>query len=247
MHFRTSFIKGRGKATCNENKTKKQYPEIFYYLEGLINVKTSQSVHPAGIVISPITLDDNMGLCSVAKCKNPVTMITMKSIDAQNFVKLDILGLANIQLINETCKMANIERLTPNNVDDNDINVWNSIRDNNLAIFQWESRSAGSFLKTILSDETIAKIKEKNPNFKYMDLFSMGNGAIRPAGESYREQLSEGIFRDNGHKALNDLLSPTMGYLVYQEQILDFLHQFCGFTKGRADIVRRGFAKFLAC
>ena len=34
-----------------------------------------------------------------------------------------------------------------------------------------------------------------------------------------------------------------MGYLVYQEQILDFLHQFCGFTKGRADIVRRGFAK----
>ena len=233
-------------ATDNEESLviyRERYKELFEYVDIINGTIVSMGTHPCGLVCSPITLDDNMGLCSVAKCKNPVTMITMKSIDAQNFVKLDILGLANIQLINETCKMANIERLTPNNVDDNDINVWNSIRDNNLAIFQWESRSAGSFLKTLLSDETIAKIKEKNPNFKYMDLFSMGNGAIRPAGESYREQLSEGIFRDNGHKALNDLLSPTMGYLVYQEQILDFLHQFCGFTKGRADIVRRGFAK----
>ena len=49
--------------------------------------------------------------------------------------------------------------------------------------------------------------------------------------------------RDNGHKALNDLLAPTLGYLVYQEQIIAFLNQFCGYTMGEADIVRRGFAK----
>ena len=86
-----------------------------------------------------------------------------------------------------------------------------------------------------------------NKNFKYIDLFSVGNGAIRPAGASYREELSAGIFRDNGHEALNELLSSTQGFLVYQEQILDFLHLFCGYTMGQADMVRRGFAKFLAC
>ena len=86
-----------------------------------------------------------------------------------------------------------------------------------------------------------------NKNFKYIDLFSVGNGAIRPAGDSYREELSAGIFRDNGHEALNELLSSTQGFLVYQEQILDFLHLFCGYTMGQADMVRRGFAKFLAC
>jgi DNA polymerase-3 subunit alpha len=71
----------------------------------------------------------------------------------------------------------------------------------------------------------------------------MGNGAIRPAGASYRNALSNGEFRDNGHEALNNFLAPTMGYLVYQEQIMQFLHDFCGYTMGEADIVRRGFAK----
>ena len=170
-------------------------------------------------------------------------MISMKSIDAQNYVKLDILGLDNIQLINETCKMANIERLIPENTSEEDIDVWNSIRDDSLLIFQWESDSASKFLKTLLSDKTIAKIKKENPNFRYMDLLSMGNGAIRPAGASYRDALSNGEFRDNGHKALNDLLSSTMGYLVYQEQIISFLNQFCGYTMGEADVIRRGFAK----
>lgn len=72
---------------------------------------------------------------------------------------------------------------------------------------------------------------------------SMANGAIRPAGASYRDELSRGEYRDNGHEALNKFLAPTLGYLVYQEQIIEFLHSFCGYTMGEADIVRRGFAK----
>lgn len=76
-----------------------------------------------------------------------------------------------------------------------------------------------------------------------MKLIAMVSGAIRPAGESYREQLFNGIYKDNGNEALNEFLKPTLGYLVYQEQIIDFLHDFCGFTMGQADIVRRHFAK----
>ena len=227
----------------DEDKMRREYPDVFEYVDIVNGTIVSIGTHPCGQICSPISLDDNMGLCSISTCKNPVSMISMKSIDAQNYVKLDILGLDNIQLINETCKLANIERLTPENVDDNDINVWKSIRDDNLLIFQWESDSAGAFLKTLLSDETIAKIEAKNPNFRYMDLLSMGNGAIRPAGASYRDALANGEFRDNGHEALNNLLSSTMGYLVYQCQILDFLHLFCGYTMGEADVIRRGFAK----
>lgn len=222
---------------------RKKYKELFDYVDIINGTIVSVGTHPCGLICSPITLDDNMGLCTVAKCKNPVSMISMKSIDAQNFVKLDILGLANIQLINETCKLAKIDRLTPSNVIEDDIEVWNSMRDDNLLIFQWESGSAGDFLKTLLSNNTINKIKEKNPNFRYMDLLSMGNGAIRPAGASYREALSKGEFRDNGHEALNSLLAATNGYLVYQEQILRFLNEFCGYTMGKADVIRRGFAK----
>lgn len=71
----------------------------------------------------------------------------------------------------------------------------------------------------------------------------MANGAIRPAGASYREAISKGEFKDNGHPALNEFLAPTLGFLVYQEQIIEFLNKFCGYTMGEADIVRRAFAK----
>ena len=78
-----------------------------------------------------------MGLLSLATCENPVTMLNMKEIDSLNYVKLDVLGLDNIQAINETCKLAGIERLTPQNVDDNDEKVWLSIREDTMGIFQW--------------------------------------------------------------------------------------------------------------
>ena len=123
------------------------------------------------------------------------------------------------------------------------MDVWKSIREDTTMIFQWESPSATSYLKQLFSDVTIQRIKEQNPDFSYMDLFSIGNGAIRPAGESYRDKLAQGIYQDTGHEALNNFLAPTLGWLVYQEQVLEFLHTFCGYTMGEADIVRRGFAK----
>lgn len=230
----------------NIESYREQYKELFEYVDIVNGTVVSIGTHPCGQVVSPIPLDENMGLLTLVTCKNPVTMLNMKEIDSLNYVKLDILGLDNIQIINETCKLAGIERLTPQNVDDNDEAVWQSIKEDTLGIFQWDG-SGSYYIKDLFSDETIKRIKEVYPDFRYIDLMACGNGAIRPAGESYRYELAQGIFRDNGHKALNDLLAPTLGYLVYQEQIIAFLNQFCGYTMGEADIVRRGFARFLAC
>lgn len=47
---------------ANENTAREKYPELFYYYDGLFGTKISQSVHPAGMVISPITLPDNFGV-----------------------------------------------------------------------------------------------------------------------------------------------------------------------------------------
>ncbi|WP_297419197.1 DNA polymerase III subunit alpha [Clostridium sp.] len=220
-----------------------KYNELFEYVDILQGVIVSVGSHPCGFIVSPIPLDDNIGLFTTSTSEYPVSQINMKEVDALNFVKLDILGLDNIQIINDVCKLVNIERLTPDNIDENDEKVWKSILESNLGIFQWESKFAHDYYKKLFSKETIEKIKSKNPNFNYMDLFSIGNGAIRPAGESYREALANGEYKNNGHKALDDFLAPTLGYLVYQEQIIEFLHSFCGFTMGEADIVRRGFAK----
>jgi DNA polymerase-3 subunit alpha len=227
----------------NENKYRKEYPEIFKYVDLLQGVVVSIGTHPSAVIVSPQELNTNIGLCSTSNNVHPVSQLNMKEVDSLNYVKLDVLGLDAVGLINQTCDMIGIDRLTPQNMEFNDEKVWESIRENTIGIFQWESDSAQAYLKQLFSKETITKIKEKNPNFSYIDLFSVGNGAIRPAGSSYRDELAKGEFNDNGHKALNDFLAPTLGYLVYQEEVINFLHKFCGYTMGEADIVRRGFAK----
>ena len=227
----------------DEEKYRNQYPELFKYVDLLKGTIISVGSHPSGFLVSPIPLDENIGLFYTKESKYPVSQINMKELEELAFVKLDILGLDNIELINETCELANIERLTPDNIDDEDFNVWKSIRENTLGIFQWESEVAFNYIKNLLSDETINKIKERLPNYKLMDLLSVGNGAIRPAGASYRDRLANGEFNDNGHEGLNKLLSDTLGFLVYQEQIMKFLTEFCGFTNAQSDSVRRGLAK----
>ncbi|WP_312286656.1 PHP domain-containing protein [Terrisporobacter sp.] len=225
----------------NEKEYREKYKDVFEYVDIINGTVVSVGTHPCGLICSPIPLDENVGLMTLSTCDYPVSMLNMKEIDSQNFVKLDLLGLDNVTLINKTCELVGIERLTPDNVND-DEEVWMSIRENTLGIFQWEG-TGERYIKDLFSDETLKRIRKINPNFRYIDLFSVGNGAIRPAGASYREELAKGIFKDNGHDALNEFLSPTLGYLVYQEQIIEFLNKFCGYSMGAADIVRRGFAK----
>ena len=225
------------------DKVRAEYPELFKYVDMVQGVIVSVGNHPAGVVVSPFPLEPTMGTFTTKTNQYPISQINMKEVDAQNYVKLDILSLDNMGLINKTCEMAGIERLTPDNTPLDDEKVWKSIRDDTTMIFQWESDSAAAYLRQLLSDETIARIKAINPNFSYMDLLSMGNGAIRPAGASYRNELAKGIFRDCGHPALNKMMAPTLGYLVYQEQIIQFLHEMCGYSMGEADVVRRHFAK----
>lgn len=220
-----------------------KYPELFRYVDIVKGTIVSIGNHPAGLVVSPYPVDEWFGLCSTKTDDNMVSQINMKEIDGLNFVKLDVLGLDCVGLINETCDLAGINRITPDNISFDDDKVWDEIRKDNTMIFQFESDYAGDYLARVLSDDVVAKVKEKNQNFSRIDLMSMANGAIRPAGASYREELAQGIYRDNGHDALNDFLAPTLGYLVYQEQIIEFLHRFCGYTMGEADVVRRGFAK----
>lgn len=228
------------------NEYMRLFPELFKYAEVVRDVIVSTSIHPCGTIVSPIPLDENTGLVTVKTCNKPVSMISTNEVNNMFYVKLDVLGLDNMELINKTCELANIERLTPDNVP-YDEKVWKAIRDNTLGIFQWNSGTGSQYIKKLFSDNTIHKIKQRfkelNLEFNYMDLLSVGNGAIRPGGASYREQLANGIFHDNGHEGINKLLASTLGWVVWQEQVMDFLVQFCGYSKGESDIIRRAIAK----
>lgn len=227
----------------DEAGCRKQYPELFKYVDIVNGCVVSVGNHPCGLVVSPYSIDDRMGLFTTSTDDVPISQINMKEVDLQNYVKLDLLKLDTIELINETCKLAGIERLMPDNVDINDKAVWDSIRDDTTAIFQWEGATGDRYIKQLLSESNIQKFKKLNPNVDYMTLLSIGNGAIRPAGASYRDDLANGVIRKSGNEAIDEFMKPTFGYLVFQCQIIQFLHQYCGYTMGEADIVRRHFAK----
>lgn len=227
-----------------DEKWRRQYPKLFEYVDIMIGVIESMGSHPSGFIVSPISLEDHVSTVYTKESKYRVTCLNMKELDGENYVKLDILGLANIELINETCKLAGIERLTPDNIDTKDMEVWKSLRESTLGVFQWESDSAQAYLNLLFSDSTLENIKQNmGDDVDFIEILSFANGAIRPSGDSYRHLLAQGIPNDNGHKALNDSLSDTMGYLVYQEQIMRFLTDFCEHTGAESDSVRRGLAK----
>lgn len=171
-------------------------------------------------------------------------MEILKNVIYKNFEHNgDILGLDNIAIINDTCRMLGIDRLDPDNVDLDDEKVWRSIRDDTTLIFQWESNSAQAYIRQFMSDATIAKAKARANDFSMVKWLSFGNGLIRPACASFRDSVARGEAYDNGLMELNEFLAPEAGHIAMQETIMQFLVRFCGYSAAESDTVRRAIAK----
>lgn len=220
-----------------------RYPELFEYVDIVNGTIVSMGTHPSGVLVSDRDIASEIGLCSTSKSKYPVSILNMKELDDQMWVKLDILGLDNLGLINETCRLLDIPPLTPDSVDLEDEAVWKSIRDDTTMIFQWESDSAQSYLERFMSDATVEIARRRIKEFTYLKWMSFGNGLIRPACASFRDSVANGEFYDNGFNELNELLALEAGHIAMQETIMRFLIQFCGYSDAESDTVRRAIAK----
>lgn len=124
---------------ANPEETKLKYYDIFYYFDGLVNTKVSQSMHPAGIVVSPITLQDNYGVF-FNKDGQEIMCINMEEIHECGLVKYDILGLKNVEIIKDTCELIGVPYPKSHEIDWEDEEVWKHITDSPVGIFQFESK-----------------------------------------------------------------------------------------------------------
>ena len=225
------------------DELRKKYEKLFEYVDIVNGVVVSVGSHPSGVLVTDKDIASDIGLCSLSTSDYPVSMLNMKELDDLMYVKLDVLGLDNIGVINETCKLIGIDRLNPDNINLNDERVWKSIRSDTTLIFQWESDSARAYLNKFMSDKTINKVKKYIPNFSYIKWFSFGNGLIRPACASYRDEVANGKIVKTGLKELDEFLAPTLGRVTMQEDIMQFLVRFCGYSQADSDNVRRAIAK----
>ena len=208
--------------------TKKRYPELFYYFDGLLGTKVSQSVHPAGMVISPISLSTYFG--TFKKDGEWCLLLDMDEVhDGCGLAKYDFLILKTVQVIRDTCRMLGVPYPKTYQIDWNDQNVWADMRKNQTSIFQFESPFAADSFK-----------KFKTNSIEDMSLVT---ACIRPSGASYRDDLLNRRKHHNPSTIIDDLLRDNNGYLVYQEDIIAFLQQICGLSGSYADTVRRGIAR----
>ena len=109
----------------NPEYAREKYKDIFYYFDGLLNTSISQSMHPAGIIASPVTLPDNYG--TFWSDGKRITSINMEEVHKVSLVKYDILGLKNIQIIKDTCELIGIKYPLSHEINWNDEKVWNDI------------------------------------------------------------------------------------------------------------------------
>lgn len=190
----------------NAEATKEKYPELFYYFDGLLGTVVSQSMHPAGIVVSPITLPDNYGVFwgeNKEKEKVLILSVNMEEVHECGLVKYDILGLKNIQILRECCKFAGIKYPAAHEINWEDEEVWKHITDSPVGIFQFESPFAYELLK------------QYQPR-KINDL-SLVNASLRPSGTSYRDRLIARKKNKNPSKQIDDLLKENNGFLCIEE------------------------------
>ena len=212
----------------DEEATRKKYPEVFYYYDGMLGCVISQSQHPAGIIASPINLIDSYG--GFINADGQVVLpINMEEIHEINLVKYDLLGLQNVQIIRDTCRLANIPYPKSNEINWNDEKVWADMITSPVGLFQFESDYAFKCLQ----------------NFKptMLNHMSLVNAAIRPSGESYRNRLFNHEVNHNPSEQIDELLKDNNGFLVFQEDVIKFLQDICGLSGSDADNVRRAIGR----
>lgn len=211
----------------NSENTKKKYPDLFYYFDGLLNTAISQSMHPAGIIVSPITLQDNYGMFwSDGK---RILQINMEECHEVSLNKYDLLGLKNVEIIKDTCAFAGIPYPKSYQINWEDQAVWKDMLTSPAGIFQFEGKYAFDMLKQFVPSK--------------INHLSLVNAALRPSGASYRDRLMAHEINKNPSPIIDDLLKDNNGFLVFQEDTIAFLQKICGLSGGDADNVRRAIGR----
>ncbi|MEG0151642.1 MAG: PHP domain-containing protein [Cellulosilyticaceae bacterium] len=206
-----------------------KFEDIFYYYDGLDGVIVSEGKHACGMIGSPINVRENIGLRYDNKSSSWVSQCDMKSVDSVNFVKFDVLSLKTLQVIKHTYKLIGKQIPRAKDIDWDDKAVYESMAMSPVGLFQMESPS---------TFHNMAKFAPRN-----LREIALVSAVVRPSCDSFREDLISRNFYYNASENVDKLLTESYGRLVYQEQIITFLQEICGFSGQEADNIRRCIGK----
>ena len=236
------------KALEDEELLKRRYDEeedvrtlidLARSLEGLVR---NAGKHAGGVVIAPSKLTDFTPLYCEQGSTSAVTQFDKDDVEAIGLVKFDFLGLRTLTIIDRTVKTINRIRsaagepgLDIDSIPLDDKASYDLLKKcATTAVFQLESRGMKDLIKRLQPDcfdEIIALV-----------------ALFRP-GPLQSGMVDDFINRKHGARvdyllpALEPILKPTYGVILYQEQVMQIAQVLAGYSLGQADLLRRAMGK----
>lgn len=221
------------KSEYENNPTSHEVLDFAERLEGTIR---SHGVHACGVVIAP---DDLVKFLPMeVSAKGPLTtQYPGPQIEELGLLKMDFLGLSNLSVINNALRM--IRKVYHEDVDmyalplDDESTYKLLQRAETTGVFQLESAGMKRYLRDLKAnrfEDIIAMVALYRPGpMQFIDSFIR-----RKHGEEPITYL---------HPGLENSLKDTYGIMIYQEQFMQISREWCGFTGGQADTLRKAVGK----
>ncbi|MCV3743859.1 DNA polymerase III subunit alpha [Ureaplasma sp. ES3154-GEN] len=213
-----------------------RYPQLFDLAIKLINIPRNIGTHAAGIILSQSLLREVIPL---QKGMNDrfLSQYSMEYLERFGLIKIDLLGLINLTFLQDIQM-----RLTQNynikvdllNINYNDSAVFKDLSNGQThGIFQLESPAMTNLIKRI-KPQSIEDI-------------SLVSALLRPGAQ---EQINQYIANRRypqqvkyANNAIKEILAPTYGIIVYQEQVIKLVQIIAQFDAAQADLFRRAISK----
>ena len=228
------------KAAAAQDERIRKVLDLGARIEGLAR---HASVHAAGVVIAPGPLTDYVPVCTAPDSKNDpdaiITQYDMIALEKVGMLKIDLLGLKTLTVLHDAAKMVQERHgvtIDLENPDLSDPKVYELLRAGRTAgIFQFESPLATDCLRNMKCD-------------CFDDLVAT-NALLRPGPLDtgmYLVYINRKLGREKvryPHPALEDILAPTYGVIVYQEQVMRIAAALAGYSLAEADVLRKAVGK----
>ncbi len=193
--------------------------------------------HACGVIIGPDDLIEHVPLSTAKDSSLHVTQYDGKLVESVGMLKMDFLGLKTLSIIKDALKNIKQRHDVDINIDEISLEDEKTYelyqRGDTIGTFQFESDGMRAYLKDL-----------KPTNIE--DLIAM-NALYRPGPMSFipiyinRKHGKEKV--EYPHPWLEDILKPTNGIMVYQEQIMQTAQIMGGYTLAGADLLRRAMGK----
>lgn len=201
-------------------------------IEGL---PRQESIHAAGIILNNEDLT-NVIPTKIGQDGKLISQFESIYLEDLGFLKMDILGLRNLSLISyceeqvkKTYPMFNLATISYN--DQKTFDVLNAGL--TQGIFQLESEGITSALKKIKIqhfDDLVALLALYRPG-------PMDNINLYASRKNNNQEVTY------AHPLIEQILKPTYGVIIYQEQIMEIVQKISNFTLAQADLFRRAISK----